>query len=338
MDTSAFNLFEFSTHDGGSDVAIQGMESYQNDHKAVTKDGIAMKLIPANISECSLVVAKLGNRDVCSNSKTVEFIAGKLGISGDVKTIMESAKKKTNCGTEKCVVTKVVSDPRAMNVFKIEGPRDNKLLNNINIDKTLLQWGTAWPDFAPYNFNMLDYYDHSLRGGYRVDEPDTLASKHMDDNYEAGYRTMACVINSDTYDGPGKHWMALFVDMRGCKPNSTVKATIEFFNSSGNSPVPSWSNWMSKTQTQLAGIGIPSEIIPVANRKQQKSRSECGVYSLYYIWARLNKVPWDYFRKYPVPDQLMFEFRQHLFDGAGPTIGTTFSWEEYIKQVHVLWE
>lgn len=334
-----FNIYEFTDNlvTGSSDVDV-GIESFVNDHGPVTKDGVATSMIPATISECSLANRKLGSKDVCSNSKTVQFIAGKLGISGDVSTIMSSAKSKTSCNTEKCVVTKLVNTPAALSVFKLEGPRDNKLLNNVNIDRTLQQWTTVWPDFTPYNFNMLDYYDYSLRGGYRVNEPDTLSSRRMDDNYEAGYRTMACVINSDTYDGPGKHWMAFFVDMRGCKPRGTKKATIEFFNSSGNSPVGEWSMWMAKTKEQLASIDIDSEVVAVANRKQQRSRTECGVYSLYYIWCRLNDIPWDYFRKYPVPDQLMFEFRQHLFDGAGPTIGTIFNWNDYIKQVRVSWE
>lgn len=338
-----FNILDYTgttdTYIGSSDVDV-GLDSFHNDHGPITKDSVTSdpKIIPTHIGECSLASHNLGRTDVCSNSKTVQFIAGKLGITGDIKSVIEQAKKIKGCGTEKCVVEKTVGSKDALSVFKVEGPRDNKLLNNVNIDRTLLQWTEVWKDFIPYNFNMRDYADHSLSGGYVVNEPDTLATRRMDDNYEAGYRTMACVINSDTYSGQGKHWMALFVDMRGCRPHGTKVATIEFFNSSGNSPVGEWAMWLSKTKGQLESININAEVVPVTNRKQQRSRTECGVYSLFYIWCRLNGIKWNYFRESPVPDQIMFEFRQHLFSGDGPKVGKTFSWDEYTKQVNIAWE
>jgi hypothetical protein len=62
------------------------------------------------------------------------------------------------------------------------------------------------------------------------------------------------------------------------------------------------------------------------------------LYSLFYIFARLNGVPKEYFIKNPVPDQLMFEFRQLLFSGEKGLTGGKFNWDKYRGQVSVSWE
>jgi hypothetical protein len=120
------------------------------------------------------------------------------------------------------------------------------------------------------------------------------------------YKTAGCIINSDNYQGSGKHWMALFVDTR------SSPMTVEFFNSSGNYPVKQWSDWMHKTKDDLAPKG-KVKIVNVAGLQHQRSKTECGVYSLYYIWSRLNGISPEAFQKIKVDDELMFEFRQHLF-------------------------
>jgi len=79
------------------------------------------------------------------------------------------------------------------------------------------------------------------------------------------------------------------------------------------------------------------EIIRTTKVKHQKSKSECGVYSLFYVWARLNGVPPEKFTANIVPDELMFEFRQHIFAGSSMQ-GGKFDWDEYQKKVNIKWE
>ena len=46
----------------------------------------------------------------------------------------------------------------------------------------------------------------------------------------------------------------------------------------------------------------------------QKQHSECGVYALYYIWARLHGIPYTEFNDdYIIPDEDMIKFRKFLF-------------------------
>jgi hypothetical protein len=218
---------------------------------------------------------------------------------------------------------------------------------------------------------MLNYASYSYRNGYIVNKPDTLATINFDQLYygklsivsldqargikpatraalsgQGGscvkYRRAGCVINTDKYQGPGKHWMALFVD------TTTPTWTVEFFNSSGNNPAPEWVNWMEKTKNILERI-ISSdssdsnkrpvvEIIKSSNQQHQWSRSECGLYSLFYIWARLNHLSVEYFALNTIPDQLMFEFRHHLFHDQSRKQLKHFNWDKYQSDVKLEWE
>ena len=167
---------------------------------------------------------------------------------------------------------------------------------------------------------------------------DTLATVDCEELYKLGFKTMACVINSDTYSGRGKHWMALFGDMRG----STW--TVEFFNSSGNPPQKEFYNWLVKAHGQLSNINKSVEIVKATSLCHQQSKTECGVYSLYYIWARLNGIPHTFFKFNEIPDIIMFEFRQHLFfdtrSNKMPELSKSkkFNIKEYVKDVQTTWE
>lgn len=317
----------------------------------VVKTADVEKLVPGEITECALY---LGNTNgTCMSSEAATAIGGIVGVSGDKKTIVEAAKAKLNCDSERCVLDKVAKQigpdvaRREISLYlKVRGPTDNQLLSNIHIDDTLQQWSKLYKNFYPYNFHMLNYASYSYKSGRVLNSPDTLATILFEDVYNGRvtgikHRCVGCVINTDTYQGPGQHWMALFADSRG-----KDKWTVEFFNSSGNSPAPEWVNWMEKTRAQMEVIIDREKISPAprvemvkaSSVRHQKSKSECGLYSLFYIWARLNNMPIEFFMNNHVPDQLMFEFRQHLFNDTGRTRMKKFDWNEYKNTVRIDWE
>ncbi len=328
---------------------MSDVKLYKNDHGEVSKDDMIAKIVPDKVTECAVY---LGVTDVCSSSKTVEKIAQVIEAkSTNDAEIISEAKEQLGCKTEKCVLVKLRND-LGQNVakseidarFKISGPNDISLLSNYNIDETLKQWQIKFKDFYAYNFNMLNYAEYSLKDGYVMNSPDTLATVSFEELYKNGYRCAACVINSDKYQGRGKHWMALFIDAR-----DGAKWSVEFFNSSGNAPAPEWINWQVKTCAQMNevikqnNLKAKASIVRVTSIRHQHSKTECGLYSLFYIYSRLNGIPYTYFSTTPVQDQLMFEFRQHLFDDPkNPeklgVSGGKFVWDKYKKEVRVQWE
>lgn len=301
--------------------------------------GDVADVVPDVITNCSLVAPN--SRETCLPENVVEKVKklAKKKSGKDIQSLSQ-AKRVLGCTTDgiegehclldneefKIVLGKNEAERLKFANYKIRGPTDVGLLSNVNIDTVMQQWAVAYPTFYPYSFNMIDYEQ----------KKDTLYTTNIADVYAKGKRTAACVINSDYSYGRGKHWMALFVDMRG------LPFTIEFFNSSGGAPEEPWRRWMRKTEGELSTIVDNSQIQIINNSKHhQNSKTECGVYSLYYIWARLQGRPIDTFTK-TIPDEVMFEFRQHLFanEGSNSWINSErkFDLEKFGKGVNILWE
>jgi len=333
-------LLDESIYTGGA--ILGGVEVYNNTRESVEKDKIVSQLVKDNISECAVYLNRAPG-EPCIAPETTKKIGAALGITGSPAEIVNSSKQKLSCDSERCLLgqlERVIGRDRAEYEkkvhLKIEGPTDSSLLSNKNIDGVMFQWSIAFPEFYAYNFNMKNYASYSWRNGRVNDSPDTLATISFTDLYAAGKRCAGCIINSDVYQGDGKHWMCLFADAR-----NPSKYTVEFFNSSGNAPAPEWVNWLIKTKNQMEGLSpkpTEVEIIKVTNIRHQQSKSECGLYSLFYIWARLNNIPTDYFMNNIIQDQTMFEFRQHLFDDKTRKSLKKFNWDEYKKTTDIEWE
>ncbi len=298
--------------------------------------------MPSKISECALtakIVLRIPETDVCLPAGILnEYMTGPGATK---QSAIQRAMVDTQCDTQECVLKRLEPNSAglAKMLFKSHGATDTTLINNANIDELLKQWAHAHPTFFAYNFNMRDYASNSFAHGRVINKPDTLATIDQHGLYARGIRCSGCVINTDIYAGPGKHWMALFTDYR-----DTRTPTIEFFNSSGNAPSPEWVNWMQKTQAQMQAALPNVKIVRVTNVRFQQSKTECGVYSLYYIWARLSGHTLDSFINKPIDDKYMFEFRHHLFktgkpgDAPGIAVDGKFDWDDYARHTNIKWE
>ena len=244
-----------------------------------------------------------------------------------------------NCDTEMCVVShpqfkKFVLRNHIINRrdleseiehnFKVKGPRDNtKWLNNEDIDDNLNQWAITFPQFFPCPFAMIDF-DKMGEPLHRYNLSDIYKGKHRAFGKEKREcDTFACAINTDKHTGGGQHWMALFVDMRG---KNGEPWTVEFFNSTGSPPAQSIVNWMVRTSEYLKQfrsnntnnanntISGPVDVIYVTNIQHQRSKTECGMYTLFYIRSRLEGKSYQLFLSGErVSDDAMIEFRKHCF-------------------------
>jgi len=115
------------------------------------------------------------------------------------------------------------------------------------------------------------------------------------------YNCSGFVINIDWSTGCGIHWIAIFIN-RVLKPY-----TLECFDSGGGNILPEVYKYFKK-------MGDEYQIICVCSHAQQRDNHSCGPYSLYYIYSRLQGVPWKHFREYDIGDIQMHKFRKHLFN------------------------
>ena len=345
---------------------------YHNKHTNVARDNVIGSLMPESMCACAL--SRRGKK-TCLRENTMMLIAKHLDVASasgaSSEDVMRELMRKTHCTDEKCVLAAarnmhILSAAEAgieeQIVFKRDGPIDTSLFNDSVIQSQLYSWMYQFRDFWAYNFNMLDYAEMSMRHGHVAKTPDTLATINWEDMFAGrisdpvgmqitpaaramldykkknGIRCSSCIINSDIYNGPGKHWMALFVDARD--NSATPHWTIEFFNSAAVRPESEWLEWMVKTKSELHHVNPSAniEIVCVCKIWHQHSRSECGPYSMFYTWARLNGIPANYFLENVVPDQMMFEFRHHLFNNDSVTPGEKFDFAQFAKKVRVKWD
>lgn len=188
--------------------------------------------------------------------------------------------------------------------FKPEGPAGSDTwLSNWNIQDVLTQYQRRFKFFhalEPVMYDFMDY-DNDLRNF----NPEEIRAR--------GITCVACVLNTDTSKGPGKHWVSMFLDMRH------ERKTLEFFNSSGKGPT-------TRVNAHLAELAkrVGAEFYHTAGREHQYSNSECGMYSLYYVWHRLaESLPLEmseaegraarFAVKSRIPDSDAYAFRAKVF-------------------------
>lgn len=265
-----------------------------------------------NISECHFA---LGHQPVCSPKplvKKMKSFVEKKGkqVSDDPKEIVESTKKIIKCKTESCILKNSMFleflkknnlDEYLTKFFKPEGPSDSfGLLSNFNIDNVLdqLEQKFKHKKFLHIPFQMRDFERIGTQ----------LATIDLADKFNEGYKTFGVVLNTDYSTGVGVHWFCLFGEHYG------DKIVLEYFNSSGQPPLPEVQAWLQKTKHHLhKQLKIPVEIYYGKNIQYQNDNHSCGVYCLCYIWLRLEDVPCQWFKSDNFSDQLMHLARKNLF-------------------------
>jgi len=277
---------------------------------------------------------------VCSTRRTLAQIASFLKAEGRAAVskpaaapaaVVKAAAAELDCGTEACVVRHPrlasyiarTAGPAAAAThaaaveaqLKPAGPRNSDaLLSNFDIDGVLARWAAEFPSFFNCPYAMMDFETEPYLFG-RLSLAEVAAGAVPQAVFAPGASrqaaparrpcdTFACVLNTDTSAGAGKHWVCVFADLRG------ERWAVEYFNSAGNPPPRPVARWMEE---QAARAGRPVDTFAVTDVAHQRSDTECGVYALFYVRARLEGTPAGRFGGAPVPDSEMLAFRKHLF-------------------------
>lgn len=268
-----------------------------------------------DVTECALDV----NGPVCADEDALrivaKFVKKETGVSSESPfIIVETAKKITKCKTEECallaVANKIPTESEVIhntikNNIKLDGPADSQaLLHNENIDSILDQMCARHTKMLHLPYHMINF-----------DERNTPMKKInlLTDVIEKDYTTMCVVLNTDVYGNKGIHWFCIFCDFRSTG-SSNNPFTIEYFNSSGNKPGITVTDWMARNKYAIEeNKKYNCRIVHTSKfRHQYDTETECGVYCLYYIHKRINGTNIDYFND-RIADSDMIDFRKLLF-------------------------
>lgn len=278
----------------------------------------------APVSECAI-----NSRKVCTFKHENRIMRSFLSRQGvpvpeDDQRVVEELKKVLGVETQadiwgahqfKQFARQEVDPEKIRNVyFKPPGPANTTaLLDNHNIDTVLNQWSVISlnPDndvFGKYKFKNLGFHmiDFALF--------DTTMAKFdiaelLDLNK---FNCIGVVMNTDVLTGRGKHWFCLFGDFVHSGTESDPY-TLEYFNSSGNQPMTEITVWMNKVILELKQkTGKVCDMVNAAHRQIQTSRTECGMFSLMYIYSRLIGHPPEWFSSV-ADDEDMKALRARVF-------------------------
>lgn len=283
-------------------------------------------------SECAF---NSNRSDVCSPGEAIESIRKfleksdihlKEDVKQDEQKIIEVAKEQTNCESESCLYKKKEIKEQLNEdgvqvdlnkVFKPKGPAFTEAwLSNVNIDDVLDQLEKKYPEFLHIPYQVRDFAriapDEKLLAKMSAGESEKLRNSNLKtidfvDQYKKGKTKFGTVINTDYSTGRGIHWFAIYVDMSG-----SIN-TVEYFNSSGEAPLPEIQIFLDYTKHKLEKETDKTTKIVINKIQHQTDGHSCGPYSLYYIISRLSGVPYMTFHTQVIPDEAMVEFRKHLF-------------------------
>jgi hypothetical protein len=256
-----------------------------------------------------------GKRSTCMSTATLEKLKAQehnLKLSKTIDAIL-AAKGKTvdelGLLLDKRVISALGSETVRKELdenFKPVGPTDWSLFNNFvenNVMRHLHKWD---PTFLGLDVNLMDFQD------YQGSLTNLLFREKIYCN-GASYSSFGCVLNTMKMSGDLSkvgHWVALFGDFRD--PNN---ATIEYFNSSGKASPPELHRWMGDKVDEYKKVsGKQCTALDVSNIQHQKSDTECGIYSVYFITARVCGINYKKFREMQISDDRVNKFRKNMFN------------------------
>jgi hypothetical protein len=226
----------------------------------------------------------------------------------DKSQLIRRVAERLDCKSESCILRHPLFelytsrngaggvDEELKQNFKSKGDRYiPDWLNNHEIDNVMNNFKLAFPNFYPYKTQSIDFSKIKSELG-KYDTPKLLKK----------YNQIGCVINTDYHWGGGIHWLCVFID--------AINGTIEFFNS-GKKKYKQIIFWMIKTKLILKKH-YPDKIfkmVLITEIEHQKYDSECGMFSLYYIWERLNGRPYTWFNENEITDLEVFKVRRKFF-------------------------
>ena len=261
-------------------------------------------------------------------------------IEEDPKKVWYVLKERLQCEQEQCLLNQLDNQEQIKRfIFAPKHPPEwnsnpDEWLSNIDIEEVAKQYEVSNPEFKLIGPTTIDF-DTRIpeQGGKCV--LDDLCQFSLEKFIQAKKTKIGIVFNLDKHDQSGSHWVSLFIDIE--------QKFLFFFDSADNKIPPEI--WMKDPSKSLKanGKGIPLVNRIIAQGKalanpihfrfynnrghsHQRSNTECGMYSLFFIITMLTgKTPLSekklsmtarraLFLKKRVPDELMLKYRKLYFN------------------------
>tara|TARA_B100001121_G_scaffold310383_2_gene341107 strand:+ start:1384 stop:2205 length:822 start_codon:yes stop_codon:yes gene_type:complete len=192
-----------------------------------------------------------------------------------LRNLTSRMKEKYNCDNQVCWInTSFVKNIKNSDIthftFRPNGPKGKyDWLSTSDIDKVMKQYESKYKDFkflgaVPYDFEDLSYLE--------------TYNFNIENAKVNGKNKIGMVINLDTHDKDGSHWVAFYSNLKTKK--------VYFFDSFAKQPGSRIKKFAEKFFKDFSGGGNTknnSNNIVYNQIRHQFNNSECGVYSMNFI-------------------------------------------------------
>ena len=261
--------------------------------------------------------------DSCYDDKTILLLRDEWNkknvnnkiVSTDINDIWIKLKEKImNCTNELCWLDKLVDSIKQKELKKKnfapiapldEWKKYNNWLSSTEFNEIMEQYMEVYPEFLYLGPSPIDF-DKIVNG--KCIWP-TLCNLDVIKEKQNGKTKFGIVLNLDTNDGGGSHWVAMFIDLN--------KKFIFYFESTGSTMPKEVKTLMDRVVKQCNSIGIKLKRMDNMKIRHQYGKSECGMYCLYFIITLLEETntPEKFLDKNNrIPDSEMIKLRDIYFN------------------------
>lgn len=186
------------------------------------------------------------------------------------------------CDKESCWLNKIMNkdEIKKNNFLKVFAPKSpvewksnpNEWLSSSDITNVMRQYEKAYKCFSFIGPSPIDFDNRKLYGKCVWEE---LCNFNLGDYIDDKKNKIGIIFNTDPHYLDGSHWVSLFIN---------IKKKIIFYFDSVGSKIPSEIKlFIERIKKQGALYNISFKYESNYGFAHQKSNTECGVYSLYFI-------------------------------------------------------
>lgn len=186
-------------------------------------------------------------------------------------------------------------------------------LSSVDITKIMSQYEKSHSNFkfigpSPIDFDTKEVFSTCVW--------EQLCNFNLKEYINKNITKIGIIFNTDTHDKPGKHWIALFIDLD--------KKFIFYFDSNGTKMPKQIKVFINRVEQQAQHENIIVKVDSNEGFTHQYNDGQCGMYALYFIIELLkeNKTS-TYFKTKRIKDAIMKKYRTIYFNQANKELYDT---------------
>lgn len=268
------------------------------------------------------------DEEVCLSGEVIQKIKksynannprNKIKYKNTTKIIERLKEEKPQCESDVCWLSEIKDvSSRKKILKKFYAPKQPKewrhnpdeWLSNWDILEVISQYEEKYKNFkfmgpTPIDFDSKDIYNDNNCVW------NELCNINMKELINNGKEKLGIIFNLAKQGEAGTHWVSLFVDVN--------RKYILYFDSNGEDCPKEIEKLIKKIKDQLKDLNKNMKVI-YNSLEHQKSNTECGMYSLYFIITlvteeinekkiKITDKLLSHFTKNRIPDQLVFKYR-----------------------------